>query len=64
MNIKHNIGNLLDEYLSGGEVQRVLGISRNTLYRLLSTGELSGFRVGRQWRISRSSLEAFCKQKK
>ena len=41
------------------EVMDILNIGKNTMYTLLNTGELKGFRVGRSWRISAQSLEQF-----
>lgn len=49
----------ISEYLTPREVMDLLYIGKNTLYQLLNSGELKGFRVGRQWRVCRSSLQAF-----
>lgn len=50
----------ISEYLTPREVMDLLYIGKNTLYKLLNSGELKGFRVGRQWRITKYSLEGFC----
>lgn len=50
----------LREYLSTQEVMDLLYISRSTLYRLLQTGQLRGFRVGNQWRVSKKEFLQFC----
>ena len=42
------------------EVQNYLGIGKNTVYRLIQSGELKGFRVGKLWRIRLKDLEKFC----
>uniref|UniRef100_A0A6M3LN97 Putative DNA binding, helix-turn-helix domain containing protein n=1 Tax=viral metagenome TaxID=1070528 RepID=A0A6M3LN97_9ZZZZ len=38
------------------EVVRVLRLSRNTIIRLVRDGKLNGKKVGKQWRISTSSV--------
>jgi excisionase family DNA binding protein len=37
-------------------VQELLGIGKNTIYQLLGSKKLVGFRVGRDWRVTRESL--------
>ncbi len=41
------------------EVMDILGVGKNTVYRLLNSGELQGFRVGRSWKVTSDSLEHF-----
>ena len=41
------------------EAARRLGISLPTIYRLLRGGELSGVKVGGQWRISDASIQTY-----
>ncbi len=41
------------------EVMDILGVGKNTVYRLLKSGELQGFRVGRSWRVTEESLNEF-----
>lgn len=41
------------------EVMDILGVGKNTVYRLLNSGELQGFRVGRSWRVTEDSLQVF-----
>ena len=50
--------------LTPAQVMAVLGIGKNSVYALLNSGALRGFRVGRSWRISSDALEEFmdCKQ--
>lgn len=45
------------EFLTPKEVMEELAIGRNTVYRLLNSGELRAFRLGRLWRVRRSELE-------
>ena len=42
--------------LTPAEVMEILGVGKNTMYRLLKSGELEGFRVGRSWPIPESSI--------
>lgn len=44
--------------LTPKDVMDILGVGKNTVYRLLDSGELPGFRVGRSWRIASNSLQA------
>jgi len=45
--------------LTPAEAMDILGVGKNTMYRLLSSGELCGIRVGRNWRISGDVLNQF-----
>ena len=45
--------------LTPAEVMDVLGVGKNTMYRLLNSGELRGVRIGRSWRIASSALEEY-----
>ena len=36
-----------------------LGIGENTLYRLLKSGDLGAFRIGRVWKVPRKELDKF-----
>lgn len=47
------------DFVDLGQALEILGVSRPTLYRWLRDGRLQGFRVGRQWRFSRSALDEF-----
>ncbi len=44
------------EILTVDDVMELLYIGRNTIYHLLNTGELTGFRIGRTWKIPRECL--------
>lgn len=41
------------------EVMDILGIGKNTVYHLLNSGTLKGFRIGRSWRVTGNALEEF-----
>lgn len=45
--------------LTPAEVMDILGVGKNTIYRLLNSGELHGVRIGRSWRVANSALEKF-----
>ena len=42
--------------LTAQEAMDILGVGKNTIYRLLDSGALKGFRVGRGWRILESAI--------
>lgn len=48
--------NAEEDLLTFDEALQMLGTSRPTLYRLLSSGELKGLKVGKQWRFRRFDL--------
>lgn len=45
--------------LTPADIMDILGIGKNTAYRLLASGQLKGFRIGRSWRITGDALEEF-----
>ena len=51
----------LDQYtvLTPREIMDILGIGKNSIYDLLNSGQLQGFRVGRSWRVTEDALEEF-----
>lgn len=53
---------MLEEYedvLTTEEACEALRIGYNALYKLLSSGELKGYRNGRVWRIPKVSIETY-----
>lgn len=44
---------------TSSEAMEVLGVGRNTMYRLLNSGELPAIRIGRSWRITWDALEDY-----
>ena len=50
-----------NEYLTPTEVQQLLYIGRNTFYKLVNSGELPAFRIGKLWRVSRKALVNYLK---
>lgn len=41
------------------EVMDILGVGKNTVYRLLNSGELPAIRIGKSWRINENALRCF-----
>lgn len=41
------------------ELQELLHIGKNTALRLVQSGEIEAFRVGKQWRVSKESVEKY-----
>lgn len=54
----------ISEYLTPREVMDLLYIGKNTLYKLLNSGELKGFRIGKQWRVERNELRNYADRQK
>ena len=50
-------------YLSIQEVAKRFGVNVTTVYRLAQRGELSGFKIGNQWRFSEELLESWIADK-
>lgn len=53
---------MFDEYedlISVEDACEALRAGRNTLYALLNSGELKGFRCGRIWKIPKAALREF-----
>ena len=48
-----------DTYLSIEEVAKRFGVNTTTVYRLAQKGALPGFKVGAQWRFSKSMLDSW-----
>lgn len=47
------------EYLTPREVMNLLCIGKNTFYRLVHSGQLPAFQIGKLWRVARDDLERF-----
>lgn len=45
------------EFLTPQDVQRELAIGKNTFYRLVRSGQLPAFRIGKLWRVRRTDLK-------
>jgi excisionase family DNA binding protein len=51
-----------NDLLAMEDAARVLGISKPTLYRLVSQGTVRGLKAGKQWRFRRDDLNAYLEQ--
>ena len=45
------------------DLQVLLGIGKNTAPRLVQDGEIEGFKVGKQWRVTRESVALYIKRR-
>ena len=50
------------QWLSYQEITEIYGISRGTVWKLISAGEIKAAKIGRSVRISRGSIEQFLNQ--
>ncbi len=41
------------------QVQEMLGVSERTVFRLIKIGELTGFKVGREWRFDEEDITGY-----
>lgn len=41
------------------DLQELLHIGKNTALRLVQSGEIEAFRVGKQWRVSKESVAKY-----
>ena len=47
------------EILTPEDVMEELLVGKNAVYNILRSGELKGFRVGRNWKIPRKAVEEY-----
>lgn len=47
------------DILTTEEVMELLNIGKNALYKLLASGRLKAFRIGRNWKIPRKSVDEY-----
>ncbi len=48
-----------NEFLTPEEVMNLLWIGRNTFYKLVNSGKLPAFRIGKLWRVRRTDITEF-----
>ncbi len=53
---------IVREWLTYKEAEQLVGLSRTTLWKMISAREIEHRKVGRAVRINRRSLEAYMKQ--
>lgn len=50
---------MLEQYesvLTVADLQEILGIGRNTVYALLSSGAIPSLRIGKKWRVPKDAV--------
>lgn len=52
----------LPDVLSVADIQKIFGIGRISVYHLIELGQLPAFRMGRTYKIPKSSAERFLKE--
>ena len=50
------------EILTLKELQELLHIGKNTALRLVQSGEIEAFRVGKQWRVMKESVARYIRK--
>ncbi len=59
---KKQHGNFVDNrWLTLEQVANYLQMSRSSIYKLVQTRKIPGYKVGRQWRFSREEIDAWVK---
>ncbi len=51
-----------DVFLTTEEVLEYLQVNLRTVYRLIKAGKIPAVRVGRQWRVRRTELDAWLRR--
>lgn len=54
----------MGDLLTTRQLQELLQVDRITIYRMLSDGRLTGFKVGGQWRFSRQEIEKWLQEQR
>jgi len=52
-----------DDILTISDVASLLKVAEKTVYGLVQKGDLPGFKVGGQWRFSRSAIDSWIETK-
>ncbi len=50
---------MIPEIMTFEECKTLLRVGKNTLLRMLHTGELDGFKIGNRWKIKKESVVEF-----
>ena len=48
-----------DEIIKIEEMMKMLDIGKNTAYRLLDSGEVRAFKIGKVWKITRAAVQEY-----
>ena len=51
-----------NEIMKFEEVMEYLNIGKSTLYKLLRSGKITSFKIGKVWKIPRQSVEDYIKK--
>ena len=51
------------ELITIDELCDLLMIGRSTAYRLLQSGDIKAFKIGKVWKISKASVECYIKER-
>ena len=51
----------MDNYLTLKEASKLLRVSRSTIYKLATSGEIPAAKIGKMWRVDRNALEKYFK---
>lgn len=54
---------MIPEVMTFKECKTLLRVGKNTLLRMLHTGELDGFMIGNRWKITKESVIEFLRYK-
>ena len=54
--------NLTEDLITVEELCDILHIGKNAAYRLLSSGKLKCFRIGRVWKIPRACVDEYIRE--
>jgi len=50
---------MAEKLLTIKQVQELLGVSERTVFNFMERGEITGFKIGRQWRFEQAVIDAY-----
>lgn len=53
---------MMEQFFTIGEVAKILKVHENTVRKILRNGGIRGIKVGREWRITGSAINAFARE--
>jgi len=53
-----------EKLLNIKEVEEALGVSESTIFRLMKSRKLQGFKVGREWRFQEKDINEFIQRQR
>ena len=48
-----------ERWLSAEEISQYLGVSKDTLYKLIEADDLPAYRIGKQWKFKKAAIDAW-----